>query len=70
MILQFMSNRYRTYCIIFHLYVYQVITTFSKYNRACKSRTTLQNKVRLKVLPQQLTLFVNMSVAFKNCIIQ
>ena len=57
MILQFMSNRYRTFCIIFHLYVYQV-TTFSKYNRARKSRTTLQNKVRLKVLPEQLTLFV------------
>ena len=38
--------------------------------RARKSRTTLQNKVRLKVLPEQLTLFVNMSVAFKKCIIQ
>ena len=38
--------------------------------RARKSRTTLQNKVRLKVLPEQLTLFVNMSVTFKNCIIQ
>ena len=35
-------------------------------NRARKSRTTLQNKVRLKVLPEQLTLFVNTSVAFKN----
>ena len=39
-------------------------------NRACKSRTTLQNKVRLKVLPEQLTLFVNTSVAFKKCIFQ
>ena len=39
-------------------------------NRARKSRTTLQNKVRLKILPEQLTLFVNTSVAFKNCIIQ
>ena len=38
--------------------------------RARKSRTTLQNKVRLKVHPEQLTLFVNMSVAFKKCIIQ
>ena len=38
--------------------------------RARKSRTTLQNKVRLKVLPEQLTLFVNTSVTFKNCIIQ
>ena len=38
--------------------------------RAHKSRTTLQNKVRLKVLPEQLTLFVNTSVTFKNCIIQ
>ena len=37
-------------------------------NRARKSRTTLQNKVRLKVLPEQLTLLVNMSVTFKNCI--
>ena len=36
------------------------------YNRARKSRTTLQNKVRLKVLPEQLTLFVNTSVTFKN----
>ena len=39
-------------------------------NRARKSRTTLQNKVRLKVLPEQLTLFVNTSVTFKKCIIQ
>ena len=30
------------------------------------SRTTLQNKVRLKVLPEQLTLFVNTSVTFKK----
>ena len=35
-------------------------------NRAHKSRTTLQNKVRLKVLPEQLTLFVNTSVTFKK----
>ena len=28
-------------------------------NRARKSRTTLQNKVRLKVLPEQLTLTTN-----------
>ena len=35
-------------------------------NRARKSRTTLQNKVRLKVLPEQLTLFVNTYVTFKN----
>ena len=34
--------------------------------RARKSRTTLQNKVRLKVLPEQLTLFVNTSVTFKK----
>ena len=40
------------------------------YNRARKSRRTLQNKVRLKVLPEQLTLFVNTFVAFKKCIIQ
>ena len=39
-------------------------------NRARKSRTTLQNKVRLEVLPEQLTLFVNTSVTFKKCIIQ
>ena len=31
-----------------------------------KSHTTLQNKVRLKVLPEQLTLFVNTSVTFKK----
>ena len=35
-------------------------------HRARKSRTTLQNKVRLKVLPEQLPLFVNTSVTFKN----
>ena len=40
-------------------------TTNSSENRARKSRTTLQNKVRLKVLPEQLTLFVNTSVIFK-----
>ena len=34
------------------------------------SLAQLQNKVRLKVLPEQLTLFVNTSVTFKNCIIQ
>ena len=39
-------------------------------NRARKSRTTLQNKVKLKVLPEQLTLFVNMSATLKKCIIQ
>ena len=33
---------------------------------ARKSRRTLQSKVRLKVLPEQLTLFVNTFVAFKN----
>ena len=38
--------------------------------RARKSRTTLQNKVRLKVLPEQSALFVNTSVTFKKCIIQ
>ena len=35
-------------------------------HRARKSRPTLQNKVRLKVHPEQLTLFVNTSVPFKN----
>ena len=40
--------------------------SFLSANRARKSRTTLQNKVRLKVLPEQLTLFVNTSVAFKK----
>ena len=40
------------------------------FHRARKSRTTLQNKVRLKVLPEQLTLFVNTSVTLKKCIIQ
>ena len=39
-------------------------------NRPSKSRTTLQNKVRLKVLAEQLTLFLNTSVTFKKCIIQ
>ena len=34
--------------------------------RARKSRTTLQNKVRLKALPEELTLSVNTSVTLKN----
>ena len=34
--------------------------------RARKSCRTLQNKVRLKVLPEQLTLFVNTFVAFQK----
>ena len=38
-------------------------------NRVRKSRPTLQNKVRLKVHPEQLTLFVKTSVPFKKCII-
>ena len=37
--------------------------------RARKSRRTLKNNVRLKVLPEQLTLFFNTFVAFKKCII-
>ena len=37
--------------------------------RARKSRRTLQIKVKLKVLPEQLTLFVNTFVALKKCII-
>ena len=45
-------------------------STCTNIYRARKSRTTLQNKVRLKVLPEQLTLFVNTSVTFKKCIIQ
>ena len=48
----------------------QGIQTVSCLNRARKSRRTLQNKVRLKVLPEQLTLFVNTFVAFKKYIIQ
>ena len=35
-------------------------------NRARKSRTTLQNKVRLKVLPEQLTLFLTRLWHSKN----
>ena len=34
--------------------------------RARKSRRTLQNKIRLKVLPEQLALYVNTFVAFKK----
>ena len=37
-------------------------------HQARKSRTTLQNKVRLKVLPEQLNLFVNTSVTFKKIV--
>ena len=57
--------------------LYSVMIIFRRTNmvaigsyRVRKSRTTLQNKVRLKVLPEQLTLFVNTSVTFKKCIIQ
>ena len=39
-------------------------------HRACKSRRTLQNEVRIKVFPEQLTLFINTFVALKQCIIQ
>ena len=39
-------------------------------NRARKSRRTLQNKVRIRVFQEQLTLFINMIVALKQCIIQ
>ena len=35
-------------------------------NRVRKSRITLQNKVRIKVVPVQLTLFFNTFVAFKK----
>ena len=34
--------------------------------RERKSRRTLQNKVRIKVFPEQLTLFLNTFVVFKN----
>ena len=37
-------------------------------NRAHKSRRTLQNKVRIKVFPEELTLFVNTFVLFKNAL--
>ena len=50
--------------------MYPVLNVLLENNRARKSRTTLQNKVRLQVLPEQLTLFVNTSVTFKKCIIQ
>ena len=40
------------------------------YNRARKSCRTLQNKIRINVVPVQLARFVNMFVAFKKCIIQ
>ena len=49
---------------------YKIISHRSVPHRARKSRTTLQNKVRLEVLPEQLTLFVSTSVAFRKCIIQ
>ena len=38
-------------------------------NRARKSRRTLQNKVRIKVFPEQLSPFINTYVALKQCII-
>ena len=49
-------------CVVFEKY-----PLTSKFpHSARKSHTTLQNKVKLKVLPEQLTLFVSTSVAFKN----
>ena len=46
------------------------MTVYKSYNnRACKSCRTLQNKVRINVLPEQLTLFVNVFMAFKNCVV-
>ena len=39
-------------------------------NRARKYRRTLQNKVRIKVFLEQLTLFINTFVALKQCINQ
>ena len=47
-------------------YMFGVSSAKWPWYRARKSRRTLQNKVRLKVLPEQLTLFVNTFVAFKN----
>ena len=38
----------------------------STLNRARKSRRTLQNKVRIKVFPEQFTLFLNTFMVFKN----
>ena len=35
-------------------------------NRARKSRRTLQNKVRIKVFPEQFTLFLNTFMVFKK----
>ena len=35
-------------------------------HRARKSRRTLQNKVRIKVFPEQFTLFLNTFMVFKN----
>ena len=37
-------------------------------HRARKSRRTLQNKVRIRVFPEQLTIFINTFVAFKNAL--
>ena len=53
-----------------HIRARDVLIDESPGNRARKSRRTLQNEVRLKVLPEQLTRFFNTFVAFKKCIIQ
>ena len=52
-----LNNKELPYYIYIYIYIYRVH----------KSRTTPQNKVRLKVLPEQLTLFVNTSVTLKKC---
>ena len=71
--MQCCSTGFLTVChhgsIVVQCLVYVWKSKRVKLNRARKSRTTLQNKVRLKVLPEQLTLFVNTSVTFKKCII-
>ena len=66
--------------VLFYTFIYTLeysndIEHFSEFfhkwdNRARKSRRTLQNKVRIKVFPEQLTLFINTAVALKQCIIQ
>ena len=40
--------------------------TVIKLDKARKSRRTLQNKVRIKVFPEQFNLFVNTFVIFKK----
>ena len=48
--------------------IFRTLVLVEQHNRVCKSHRTLQNRVRINIVPAQLTLFVNKFVAFKNAL--